>query len=39
MTAVMPIKKVKVFSPNPEHRKAFVEEMEKETGVAGRTGK
>lgn len=35
MTAVMPIKKVKVFSPNPEHRKAFVAEMERETGVAG----
>jgi ornithine cyclodeaminase/alanine dehydrogenase-like protein (mu-crystallin family) len=35
MTAVMPIKKVKVFSPNPEHRKAFVEEMAAETGVAG----
>jgi ornithine cyclodeaminase/alanine dehydrogenase-like protein (mu-crystallin family) len=35
MTAVMQIKKVKVFSPNPEHRKAFVEEMEKETGVPG----
>jgi len=35
MTAVMPIKKVKVFSPNAEHRNAFVAEMEKETGVAG----
>ena len=35
MTAVMPLKKVKVFSPNAEHRKAFVAEMEKETGVAG----
>jgi ornithine cyclodeaminase/alanine dehydrogenase-like protein (mu-crystallin family) len=35
MTAVMPIKKVKVFSLNSAHRKAFVEEMEKETGVAG----
>jgi alanine dehydrogenase len=35
MTAVMPIKKVKVFSPNAEHRKAFVEEMEAETGVPG----
>jgi alanine dehydrogenase len=35
MTAVMPIKKVKVFSPNPEHRKAFVEEMAAETGVPG----
>jgi alanine dehydrogenase len=35
MTAVMPIKKVKVFSPNAEHRKAFVDEMMKETGVPG----
>lgn len=35
MTAVMPIERVKVWSPNAEHRKAFVEEMEKETGVAG----
>jgi ornithine cyclodeaminase/alanine dehydrogenase-like protein (mu-crystallin family) len=35
MTAVMPIKKVKVFSPNPEHRNAFVEEMAAETGVPG----
>jgi alanine dehydrogenase len=35
MTAVLPIKKVKVFSPNAEHRKAFVEEMAKETGVPG----
>src|SRR5919106_4453257 len=35
MTGVMPIKKVKVFSPNAGHRKAFAEEMAKETGVAG----
>jgi len=35
MTAVMPIKKVKVFSPNPEHKRSFVEEMTKETGVPG----
>jgi alanine dehydrogenase len=34
MTAVMPIKKVKVFSPNAEHCKAFAAEMEEETGVA-----
>ena len=33
MTSVLPIKKVKVFSPNPEHRKAFTDEMAKETGV------
>jgi alanine dehydrogenase len=35
MTAVMPLRKIKVFSPNPEHRRAFVEEMARETGVAG----
>jgi alanine dehydrogenase len=35
MTAIMPIKKVKVFSPNPEHRKSFAEEMAKQTGVPG----
>src|SRR5512142_3415045 len=34
MTAVMPIKKVKVFSPNAEHRNRFAAEMERETGVA-----
>jgi ornithine cyclodeaminase/alanine dehydrogenase-like protein (mu-crystallin family) len=35
MTSVMPFKKVKVFSPNAEHRKSFVEEMQKDTGVEG----
>ena len=35
MTSVLEIKKVKVFSPNPEHRKTFTEEMARETGVAG----
>jgi alanine dehydrogenase len=35
MTEVMPIKKVKVFSPNVDHRRAFVAEMEKETGIEG----
>ena len=35
MTAVMPIKKVKVFSPTPEHRRSFVEEMAQATGVPG----
>jgi ornithine cyclodeaminase/alanine dehydrogenase-like protein (mu-crystallin family) len=35
MTAIMPIKRVKVFSPNAEHRKTFVAAMERETGVAG----
>ena len=28
-----PIKHVKIFSPNPEHRNAFAKEMERETGV------
>src|SRR5919109_4628092 len=35
MTSVLPIKKVKVFSPNSDHRKKFTAEMEQETGVAG----
>jgi ornithine cyclodeaminase/alanine dehydrogenase-like protein (mu-crystallin family) len=35
MTAIMPFKKVKVFSPSRDHRKAFVEEMTRETGVPG----
>jgi alanine dehydrogenase len=35
MTSVLEIKKVKVFSPNPEHRKTFTKEMARETGVAG----
>ncbi|HWO43188.1 MAG TPA: ornithine cyclodeaminase family protein [Candidatus Eisenbacteria bacterium] len=35
MTAVRPIKKVKVFSPNPERRAKFVVEMSQETGVPG----
>jgi ornithine cyclodeaminase/alanine dehydrogenase-like protein (mu-crystallin family) len=35
MTAIMPFDKVKVFSPNPEHRKALAREMTRETGVAG----
>ena len=35
MTSVLEIKKVKVFSPNPEHRKKFTDEMARETGVAG----
>src|SRR5438093_9894098 len=33
-TSVLPIKKVKVFSPHPEHRKAFAAEMEQETGIS-----
>ena len=33
MTAVMPIKRVKVFSPNVDHRKAFAVDMERETGI------
>jgi len=35
MTAITPLKKVKVFSPNPKHRQAFVDEMTRETGVPG----
>jgi alanine dehydrogenase len=35
MTAVLPIEKVKVFSPNREHCRNFTEQMSKETGVAG----
>jgi alanine dehydrogenase len=35
MTSVMPIKRVKVFSPNAAHREEFVAEIEKETGVPG----
>ena len=35
LTSTMPLKKVKVFSPNAEHRKSFVEEMSEETGIPG----
>jgi alanine dehydrogenase len=35
MTSVMPIRKVKVFSPNAKNRERFVAEMAKETGVPG----
>ena len=35
MTAALPLRKVKVYSPNPEHRERFVQEMADETGVAG----
>lgn len=35
LTSVMPIKKVKVFSPNPEHMRAFAQEMTRETGIPG----
>jgi len=35
MTSVLPIKKVKVFSPNTEHRNAFVAAMTQETGIPG----
>ncbi len=33
MTAVRPIKRVKIFSPNPDHRKAFAAQMERETEI------
>jgi alanine dehydrogenase len=35
MTSVLPIKKVKVFSPHSEHRKVFTDEMARQTGVPG----
>ena len=35
LTSMMPLKKVKVFSPNADHRKSFVDEMAEETGVPG----
>jgi ornithine cyclodeaminase/alanine dehydrogenase-like protein (mu-crystallin family) len=35
LTSTLPIEKVKVFSPNPEHLKAFVLEMTRETGIPG----
>ncbi len=34
LTSVRPIQKVKVFSPNPDHRKTFAAEMEREIGIA-----
>lgn len=33
MTAVRPIKRVKIYSPNPERRRAFAREMERETEI------
>ena len=33
LTSVRPIKRVKIFSPNPDHRKAFAAEMERETEI------
>ncbi|OGQ83244.1 MAG: hypothetical protein A3F90_10845 [Deltaproteobacteria bacterium RIFCSPLOWO2_12_FULL_60_19] len=33
LTAVRPIKRVKIFSPNPDHRKAFAAEMERATEI------
>jgi ornithine cyclodeaminase/alanine dehydrogenase-like protein (mu-crystallin family) len=35
MTSVMPIEKVKVFSPNAKNRERFAGEMSQETGVPG----
>jgi ornithine cyclodeaminase/alanine dehydrogenase-like protein (mu-crystallin family) len=35
LTAAMRFNKVKVFSPNAEHRRAFVEDMARETGIPG----
>ena len=33
LTAVRPVKRVKVFSPNPEHRMRFAAQMERETEI------
>jgi ornithine cyclodeaminase/alanine dehydrogenase-like protein (mu-crystallin family) len=33
LTSVRPIKRVKVFSPNPDHRRAFAALMERETEI------
>jgi alanine dehydrogenase len=33
LTAGRPIKRVKIFSSNPDHRKAFAKEMERETEI------
>jgi ornithine cyclodeaminase/alanine dehydrogenase-like protein (mu-crystallin family) len=33
MTAVRPIKRVKIYSPNPEHRRALAAQMERETEI------
>jgi alanine dehydrogenase len=33
LTSVRPIKRVKIYSPNPDHRKAFAAQMERETEV------
>lgn len=33
LTSVRPIKRVRIFSPNPDHRKAFAAQMERETEV------
>lgn len=33
LTSVRPVKRVKIFSPNPDHRKAFAAQMERETEI------
>jgi len=33
LTSVRPIKRVKIYSPDPEHRKAFAAQMERETEI------
>ena len=33
LTSVLPIKRVKIFSPNPDHRKAFAAQMEREPEI------
>ncbi len=34
LTTVHPIKRVKIYSPNPDHCKMFAAEMKKETGIS-----
>ena len=33
LTRVRPVKRVKIFSSNPDHRNAFAKEMQRETGI------
>lgn len=33
LTAVLPIKRVRIYSPNPEHRREFAADMEEQSGI------